>query len=102
MTNAYAEFEGGRCLLNVEGHATGNPEVCAAVSSLVYALAGYITNASKDGNAEIYTMQLDSGNAVIHFHGDDMVCAAFELVIVGLMQLAKQHPEQVKMTFPQE
>lgn len=99
MTKVYAEFEGGRCLLNLEGHATGSPEVCAAVSGIVYALAGYVTNAERDGHAEIYSMIMDSGRALLHFHGDDRVCGACEMAFVGLMQIEKQHPEHIKVNF---
>ena len=97
MTQVYAELEGGRCLLDVEGHATGSPEVCAAVSGIVYALAGYVANAERDGHGEIYSMRMDSGRALLHVHGDDRVCGACEMALIGLMQIAKQHPEHINV-----
>ena len=97
MTTGYAELEGGRCLLTLDGHATGSPDVCAAVSGLVYALAGYLSNAELEGRAEVYALELESGKVRIHCHGDDRVTAACEMAIIGLRQLEKAHPDLLQM-----
>ena len=97
MTQGYAELEGGRCLLALDGHATGSPEMCAAISGIVYALAGYLANAGRDGFAEFYRMELESGKVRIHCHGDDRVTAACEMAIIGLRQLEKAHPDLLQM-----
>ncbi|MEA4934256.1 MAG: ribosomal-processing cysteine protease Prp [Lawsonibacter sp.] len=102
MTRIYAEAEGGRYLLNLDGHATGSPEVCAAVSGLVYALAGYVTNAERDGFATVYHMETESGKAVLHCHGDRRVEAAYDMAIIGLQQIEKQYPQLVKVEFSAE
>ena len=102
MTQVYAEMEGGRCLLTLEGHATGSTEVCAAISCLVYALAGYLANAGRDGFAEVYTMDMEDGKVCLHCHGDDRVTAACEVAIIGLRQLEKQYPELVQVDFREE
>ena len=60
MTTGYAELEGGRCLLVLDGHATGSPSVCAAISGLVYALAGYLTNAEREVRAEVYASEQET------------------------------------------
>lgn len=99
MTNVYVEMEGGRCLLVLNGHATGSSEVCAAISCLVYALAGYITNAERDGVVEIYSMDMAAGKVRLHFHGDGRATAAFEMAIIGLRQLEKQYPDLIRMDF---
>ena len=44
MTRVLAGAAGDRFFLQVCGHATGSVQVCAAVSGLVYALAGYVQN----------------------------------------------------------
>lgn len=97
MTKGYAELEDGRCLLVLDGHATGSPAVCAAVSGLVYALAGYLTNAERDGRAEGYAMELEPGRVRIHASGDDRCVGACEAVILGLCQLAESEPEYLTM-----
>ena len=45
MPQVYAERDGQRCILSAQGHATGSVEACAAVSGILSALAGYVTNA---------------------------------------------------------
>ena len=100
VTRVYAELEGGRCLLALDGHATGSPKVCAAISSIVYALAGYLTNAERDGRAEVYDLVLEEGRVRIHCHGDDRTTGACEMAVVGLRQLERQYPELLQVTFP--
>ena len=95
MTTVYYEAQGGRCLLSVRGHATGSPAVCAAVSGLVYALAGYLVNCE---GVLLYNKVLDSGQALLHFQGDQGAQAAFRVTLIGLAQIAKAHPEQVELT----
>lgn len=102
MTQVYAELEGGRCLLVLDGHATGSPEVCAAISSLVYALAGYLTNAGRDGYAEVYSMELVAGRVRLHCHGNDEVTGACKMAIIGLRQLEKQYPELLQVDFRED
>ena len=97
MTQVYAELEGGRCLLALDGHATGSPEMCAAISGIVYALAGYLSNGERDGFAEVYHMELESGRVRIHCRGDDRVTAACEMAIIGLGQLGKARPDLIQM-----
>lgn len=92
MTNCYGEREGGHCLLRLEGHATGKPEVCAAISGLVYSLAGYLSNTE----TEIYRMDLEPGDVTLHFNGGEREIGAFEMTVIGLRQLERQYPEQVK------
>ena len=55
MTQVYAERDGQRCILSAQGHATGSVEACAAVSGILYALAGYVTNAMRERYVEVYT-----------------------------------------------
>ena len=54
MTKVYAERDGNRCILSAQGHAIGSEQVCAAVSGLLYALAGYLTNAIRERYIEFY------------------------------------------------
>ena len=91
MTTGYAELEGGRCLLVLDGHATGSPSVCAAISGLVYALAGYLTNAERE-----------PGRVRIHASGDDRCVGACEAVLLGLCQLAESEPDYLRMEISEE
>lgn len=134
MTRIYAEMDGPRCTISAQGHATGSVEACAAISGILYALAGYVTNrighpittqhSGRDGKrkqsgeselsgapgsegcgasadeerpVEVYTWMMESGKVLLDFNGDEGTTAAFEMAIIGLLQIAKAHPEQVCM-----
>ena len=81
MTQVYAERDGQRCILSAQGHATGSVEACAAVSGILYALAGYVTNAMRERYVEVYTWRMESGDVQLDFDGDDGTAAAFEMAV---------------------
>ena len=98
MTRIYAERDSveGKFYLSSQGHATGSDKACAAVSGLLYALGGYLLNAS---GIQVRVDTLDSGDAVFDFTGDRDAVGAFTCVVIGLMQVAKEYPEQVQMEY---
>ena len=86
-------FDGAQ--VTVSGHAgyapAGRDIVCAAVSALVYALAGYLKETGQAARSDIRR-----GYADIEGAGD---CgAAFALVRCGMEQLAAAYPGCVEMT----
>lgn len=87
--------EGDRYRLSVQGHAGysdhGNDIVCAGVSAISYALLGYLHHAGCD----IAEAQADSGNLMISCRGDEMTAGAFEMAMVGYLQIAKKYPQCV-------
>lgn len=95
MTNITIQGDGWTYRLTAVGHATGRPEVCAAVSAVVYALGGYLKNLEQAGAAELHGFMLESGAAELEADGWDGVQAAFGMAAVGLMQIAAKYPEQV-------
>lgn len=81
--------------LHVKDHATGSPQVCAGVSAIVYALAGWLANF---GDQEQDTVLLDSGEAFFSVDsGLEGTKAAFDLAIIGLLQIAKTHPDHLRV-----
>lgn len=95
MVRVYAETEGTRYLLSVQDHATGSEQVCAAVSALVYAFAGYVKTAEANRKAQVYNLKLDSGKALIHCHGDRDVGTAFDTVVMGLVQVSMSNQDHL-------
>lgn len=91
MTRVRAEIGGGVCCLDLEGHATGSPAVCAAISGMICALAGYLSN-----RVEV-EMELGEGSAHIHAKIGEKESGACEMVAYGLLQMANQYPEQVEI-----
>lgn len=86
MTTVVIKAGGGKLQLHAQGHATGSEQVCAAVSGLVYTLAGYVSHFGAE-------MRLVNGDA-------DIVCddrqenrIAFSVTAVGLRQIAHSYPD---------
>lgn len=101
MTRVYAERDGNRYTIYANGHATGSPEVCAAISGLLYALAGYVRNAS-DGSTLAYDERLESGNVHLHFRGGEGAGGAFDMAVIGLKQIEAKYPELVSVEYLEE
>ena len=83
----------------VTGHAgynPGNDIVCSAVSGLAHALYGYPEN-SRDKIRAIGRMDKDKGQMQIRIKGDDSLLPAFEVVTIGLKQIAKKYPDHVSV-----
>lgn len=95
MTDIRVQRDGTRCTLSAQGHATGSEQVCAAVSAVLYALAGYVTNAIRERYIEVYDWRMESADVVLDFNGDEGTTAAFEMAVIGLAQIAQKHPEYV-------
>lgn len=86
MTRVTLKKNDGRYSVICEGHAVGSCEVCAAVSTLAYTLLGYLKNA---GDVVVEKSELADGYAEIEFSGGECARAAFEMVSVGFLQLAR-------------
>ena len=102
MTQVYAERSGNRCILSAQGHATGSVEVCAAVSGILYALAGYLTNAVRERYIEFYENRMEDADVLLDFNGDDCTAAAFEMAVIGLAQVGQQYPEFLQVEYREE
>ena len=78
--------------IHATGHATGSPEVCAAVSALLFALGGWVQNAEPE-EVRARTVSLEPGRADLCFLGDSPEArTAFDLTALGLAQIAQQYP----------
>lgn len=94
MTKVYCERYGSCFKVRARGHAEGSPEVCAAISSLLYALAGYLEN---DKKITTISRKLDSGDVYISFYGGIRAWTVYDMTLIGLMQIEKSHPDHIKV-----
>lgn len=85
MTKVFIAQDGDELVLTAEGHATGRSDVCAGVSAIVYALAGYALNES----AKPPMLRLVSGDAYIRCKASANLRAAFEMASIGFKQIAE-------------
>lgn len=81
---------GDVCSVMCRGHATGRPDVCAAVSCLMYTAAGYLRNSE----AKVLTEKLESGDAYLAWEGEAWL---YELLEIGFLQLELTAPEAVQV-----
>lgn len=86
--------EGTHMMVRAEGHATGSEACCAGISTLLYALAGFLKN---DERAEIYETTLEEAKANIVFTGAKWAKGALEMTKIGFLQLEKAYPECMKV-----
>lgn len=94
MTKIILEQESGSCVICARGHATGSAEVCAAVSCLLYTIAGWLNNNPQIGGIH----RLDDGDAAISFiTRDPSARTVFELAKVGFLQLAGSYPDYISV-----
>lgn len=94
MTYVYCEKDGNRYTVTAKGHATGSPEVCAGVSGILYALAGYLENG--DGIGTLHG-RIEPGDFSVTFDGDGRADAVYNMALIGLLQIEKSHPEYIKV-----
>ena len=93
MTEAYFEQDHDRFLVTCKGHATGSEAVCAGVSAIIYALAGWVNNYAPEG----VKIELESGDALVTFKGGEAAQAAFDMALIGLKQIQLAEPERISV-----
>ena len=82
-----------RQTLRLTGHATGSEQVCAAISGIVYSLLGYLDNQPEEAETREepgYALASDGRGAALD--------AAFDMAVIGLLQIAQEFPDHVKVT----
>lgn len=101
MTTITIRRSGRAYRLAARGHAVGNPAVCAGVSGIVCALAGYLKNLERAGGVELNAFRLESGDAELAARSieprGDAAGPPFAMAAVGLMQIAAQYPEYIRV-----
>lgn len=102
MTTVHAERSGHRCTLSAKGHATGSEQVCAAVSGILYALAGYLANAIRERYIEFYDDHMEPGDVLLDFNGDGGTTAAFTMAVIGLQQIEQSCPDFIRVDYREE
>ena len=94
MINIKIEKKGDEYEIKAEGHAMfcpGNDIVCASVSCLFYTLLGFLGNCK----GVCHSFEMKSGDAHILAKGD--MEQAFEMFVIGLLQIEKSYPDNVKV-----
>lgn len=95
----YSRTEDGHELM-ISGHAGydsgGRDIVCSAVSAVAYALLGFLENEA-NGTSDCDYMT-ESGLLGVTAAASERVNTAFEMALIGLMQIEMQYPDYVRVS----
>lgn len=83
------------CEIKAEGHATGSAEVCAGISAVLFELVGALNNFSSINPLRV---QMDPGDAMLAFEGGTVAKLAYEMTVIGLLQIEKSYPGYMKVS----
>ena len=97
MTKVCFKRDGNRYEVRATGHATGSDAVCAAVSAIMYALAGWLINADDGGKAYDVLIDMSSGRAKLGWRGGAEADAVYNMVVIGLAQIAQSYPDYIQI-----
>lgn len=92
MTTVMLSKEGGVYTVSAQGHATGRPDVCAGISTILQALDTWTQ--TEDG-VTVLERHVRSGDVLLKFCGAGSD-TSFRLVAMGLKRLEATDPETVK------
>ena len=85
VTEVILQQDGDRYAIACKGHAEGSPEMCTAISSLVYAAAGWLRN---ERGAKTLQERLESGDALLAWAAaGEGAAAVWRLLTVAFLQL---------------
>ncbi|MBQ9778981.1 MAG: ribosomal-processing cysteine protease Prp [Clostridia bacterium] len=99
MIHVYANREGARCRLFVQGHAdyaTGQDIVCAAVSALTGALVAF---AAESPACRHLRWSVAHGELFLSCRGG--LGVGFDIVMRGLRAIGEQYPENLRIEVAQ-
>lgn len=97
MIQIHYQQDGSVCRLELQGHAdyaaSGEDIVCAGVSSIIFSLLGWLENHPEE--MENADTDVSSGAVFIYCDCSEKALTAFELVAIGLEQIALRYPDHV-------
>lgn len=97
MTDIVLKREGNTYTAEAKGHATGNQDVCSAVSAIFCALAKWVEDTETDVTATM--TDLAEGDCFIRFRGRETVCREVARFVRGAFELLSyNYPDYVKLT----
>lgn len=93
MTRVYLEQDGNRYTVTARDHATGSVEMCAAISTLIYTLEGWLRNST----VLVLDSTVEDGNVRIVFVGGSNCETVFDMVTVGFLRLQATDPKHISV-----
>ena len=82
----------GRYSVEAQGHAEGSVQACAAVSTLMYSILGYLSNAE---SVDIDALDVADGFFSIEFSGGIEARVIYDFCVIAFLQLEESYGEFV-------
>ena len=102
MIRVYYSRGEGEHELTINGHAGyaeyGKDIVCAGVSAIAFALLGWLEH-NQEELTEMEELMVEDGQVYISCAGSEKVTTAFQVALMGLVQIARAHPEYVDIEY---
>lgn len=95
MTSVTLAEREGRYTVEAVGHAEGSAQACAAVSTIMYSVLGYLSNVEE---IEIDTADFAEGFFSIGFSGGVAAQEMYKFCTVAFLQLEKSYSEYVTVS----
>ncbi|MBR3279928.1 MAG: ribosomal-processing cysteine protease Prp [Lachnospiraceae bacterium] len=100
MTKIYVKADPPVYAISFRDHATGAPEVCSGISALMYSLEGFLINHEEEITFHVSSIPEDNTDAFAYIRFDsssEKVNGAFELIVIGLLQIQESYPDFCKV-----
>lgn len=81
--------------VEAQGHAEGSVQACAAVSTVMYSLIGFLANVE---GVELETEDIADGYFLVEFSGGALAQAMYDFCLIAFLQLEKNYGEYVTVT----
>lgn len=105
MIRVYYNRGEGEHELTINGHAGyaeyGKDIVCAGVSAIAFALLGWLEN-NQEEITQLDELMVEDGQVYIACAGSDNVNVAFQVALMGFIQIAREHPEYVTISYDRD
>lgn len=102
MIRVYYARGKGEHELTINGHAGyaeyGRDIVCAGVSAITFALLGWMEH-NQEEITQFDELMVEDGSVYISCAGSDKLSTAFQVALMGYIQIARAHPENVDIEY---
>ena len=96
MTKISIINENGLHSITADGHAEGSETLCAAISTIMQMLVGWLNNAEEHLKETAVTL-ISDGYCKVIAKGDACLDAVFEAAEIGLRMLELTDPNKIKV-----
>ena len=102
MIRVYYVRGEGEHELTINGHAGyaeyGKDIVCAGVSAITYALLAWMEH-NEEEITQFDELMVEDGQVYIACAGSDKLTTAFQVALMGLIEIARAHPDYVDIEY---